>query len=251
MSIAQVNIAGVDVSSVFMEDLVAIFNETITLDKKMRVCVTPVNCITAAAKSDELKQLYNTADIVLCDGIPLKWAASFLGTPIKERITGLDLVPQYIAECNRRGYSMFFLGAKEGVAASLVQKIRSEFPNPKIAGYYSPPFANKFSVEENKKILALINEVKPNVLFVSLTAPKQDYWIAEHFDAIESNILIGVGGAFEVTAGLVPRAPVWMQKNGLEWLFRFLQEPRRLFRRYFIEAPVFFPLIIKQKLNKR
>jgi N-acetylglucosaminyldiphosphoundecaprenol N-acetyl-beta-D-mannosaminyltransferase len=94
-----------------------------------------------------------------------------------------------------------------------------------------------------------INAVKPNVLMVSLTAPKQDFWIAAHLDQLDVNIAIGLGGAFEVSAGLIQRAPVWMQKSGLEWLYRFLKEPKRLFNRYFIEAPLIFPIIWKQKIK--
>jgi N-acetylglucosaminyldiphosphoundecaprenol N-acetyl-beta-D-mannosaminyltransferase len=109
--------------------------------------------------------------------------------------------------------------------------------------------ADTFSDAENQKMIDLINNVKPNILWVSLTAPKQDFWIAAHLDQLDVNIAIGIGGAFEVAAGLIQRAPVWMQKAGLEWLFRFLKEPKRLFNRYFREAPLFFPIIIKQKMK--
>ena len=105
------------------------------------------------------------------------------------------------------------------------------------------------AIRTSRRRLSMINAVKPHVLWVSLTAPKQDYWIAEHFDKLDVNIAIGVGGAFEVTAGLIKRAPSWMQRSGLEWFYRFSQEPRRLFRRYFVEAPRFIPLIVMQKLN--
>jgi N-acetylglucosaminyldiphosphoundecaprenol N-acetyl-beta-D-mannosaminyltransferase len=142
----------------------------------------------------------------------------------------------------------FLLGAKEGVAQSLKEYFEKQYPQIKIGNVYSPPFAEKFSDYENQKMIQLINEYKPHILWVSLTAPKQDYWIYENFDKLNVNIAIGVGGAFEVSAGLIQRAPLWMQKNGLEWLYRFIKEPKRMFRRYFIEAPKFFPLIIKQKV---
>ena len=177
--------------------------------------------------------------------------SNFLGTPIKERITGLDLTPRYIAECVKHGYSMYFLEAKEGVAAQLAQDILSKYPAAKIAGYYSPPFADKFSDEENQKIIAEINAIQPDILLVSFTAPKQDYWIYDHFDQLNISIAIGVGGAFEVTAGLIERVPIFFQKNGLEWFYRFMKEPRRMFRRYFIDAPLFFPLVLKQKFKTK
>jgi len=135
------------------------------------------------------------------------------------------------------------------VAQSLKTKCETVYPGIKIVGVYTPPMADEFSIAENQKIMEMINAVKPNILWVSLTAPKQDFWIAAHIAKLDVNIAIGVGGAFEVSAGLIQRAPVWMQKAGLEWLYRFLKEPKRLFRRYFIEAPLFFPIILKQKMK--
>ena len=113
-----------------------------------------------------------------------------------------------------------------------------------------PPFMTTFTAEENNKMITAVNAASPDVLLVSLTAPKQDIWIANNKEALNATLLVGIGGAFEVMAGLAKRAPKWAQKVGLEWLYRFIQEPKRLFRRYFIEAPLFIPLIIKQKWGK-
>ncbi len=132
---------------------------------------------------------------------------------------------------------------------TLQQEFEKKYPNIKIVGNYSPPFAERFSDEENAKMIGMINKARPNVLWVSLTAPKQDFWIHEHFDKLDVNIAIGVGGAFEVAAGLIKRAPNWMQKSGMEWFYRFINEPKRLFRRYFIEAPEIFKYVVKQKLK--
>jgi N-acetylglucosaminyldiphosphoundecaprenol N-acetyl-beta-D-mannosaminyltransferase len=108
-----------------------------------------------------------------------------------------------------------------------------------------------FSTAENEEMIEAINAVKPDILLVSLTAPKQDIWIAENLAKLDTHLAIGIGGAFEVAAGMIQRAPLWMQKSGLEWFYRFLQEPKRMFKRYFVEAPVFIPLIIQQKFSKR
>ncbi len=247
----KVEITGVDISSISMQDLFSVLNHRIETAQKTRICVTPVNCLTAANKDKALKTIYNSADFVLCDGVPVVWASRFLGTPIKQRITGLDFLPMYIEECANKGYSMFFLGAKEGVSAQLAKVSTEKYPNIKITGVYCPPFAEKFSQEENDKMVAIVNAVKPDILWVSLTAPKQDFWIAEEFERLDVKIAIGVGGAFEVAAGLIDRAPVFYQKNGLEWFYRFIKEPKRLFRRYFIEAPAIIPLLLKQRLNKK
>lgn len=186
----------------------------------------------------------------LADGVPVVWASKLLGCPIAGRVTGLDLLPEFAKTAEEKGFTFFFLGAKDDVGAKLAEKLKEKHANLKIAGIYSPPFAEKFSEAEDSKIIEIINEAKPNVLWVSLTAPKQDYWIFRNFDRLDVNIAIGVGGAFEVTAGLIKRAPIWMQKYGLEWFYRFLQEPKRLFRRYFIEAPIFLPLVLLQRLNQ-
>jgi N-acetylglucosaminyldiphosphoundecaprenol N-acetyl-beta-D-mannosaminyltransferase len=144
---------------------------------------------------------------------------------------------------------LFFLGASPGVGNALKAKAELLNPSINIKGVYCPPFAAKFEKEENDKMMAAINTVKPDIVLVSLTAPKQDIWISENLEYLDTKIAIGIGGAFEVTAGLINRAPLWMQKAGLEWFYRFTQEPKRMFKRYFIEAPVFIPLVILQKIK--
>ena len=129
--------------------------------------------------------------------------------------------------------------------------MEANYPSVKIVGTFVPPFRAVFSDEENKQMIDAINAVKPDILLVSLTAPKQDIWIAENLSTLNTHLAIGIGGAFEVAAGMIKRAPMWMQKSGLEWLYRFLQEPKRMFKCYFVEAPVFIPLIIKQRFNTR
>ena len=247
----KVNIARVGISNTSTEDVIRIFNEVIEAGKKIRVCVTPANCIVWGHKNERLRNIYNEADLTLCDGVPVLWASKFLGTPVKERITGLDLLPKYIEECYIKEHSFFLLGAKPGVGEALAKKMTGKYPGIKIVGMYSPPFADAFSDAENAKMIQVINAAKPDVLWVSLTAPKQDYWIAEHLHELNVHIAIGVGGAFEVTAGLIKRAPGFMQKMGLEWLFRFLKEPKRLFRRYVVEAPAFLPLVFRQKFSRK
>jgi len=249
MNINRILINKTFISDIDLTNSIFCFNRVISNREKIRVCVLPVNCIVWANKNNYLNEIYNSSDLNLCDGVPLLWIAKFLGTPLSGRVTGLDLFPLYVEECYKKGFSFFLLGAKEGVGEYLKKIFEEKFPGIKIVGVYSPPFAEKFSDEENQKMINMINAVKPNVLWVSLTAPKQDIWIYEHFNQLDVNITIGVGGAFEVTAGLIKRSPKWMQKAGLEWFYRFLKEPRRLFRRYFIEAPKIFYLVLKQKFS--
>lgn len=244
-----VNILSVNISKKNLTETTDLLCEAIDAKQKKRLCVTPVNCVLWAYKNKQLREVYNTSDLNLADGVPLLWASKLLGNRIRGRVTGLDLLPAFAKTAGQKGYTFFLLGAKEGVGQALADSFKEQYPKLNIVGVYSPPFAEKFSEAENKKMIDMINAVKPNVLWVSLTAPKQDYWIHEHLEKLNVNIAIGVGGAFEVTAGLIKRAPAWMQKAGLEWFYRFLQEPRRLFKRYFVEAPVFVPLIMFQKLG--
>ncbi len=250
-SAKKINIAGTGISNITLEETIALFDKWITENEKKRICVTPVNCVVWANERQDLQNIYNSADLTLCDGVPLIWASHFLGNgKLRGRVTGLDLLPAFIENCYKKGFSMFFLGAAELTLKRLHQKLEKQYPGILISGSYSPPFAKKFSDEENQKILSMINKVKPDIVWVSLTAPKQDYWIDEFFSSLNAKIVIGIGGALDVMAGNINRAPIWMQKNGLEWFYRFYQEPRRLFRRYFLEAPRIIPLLIQQKFTK-
>lgn len=249
--IPKSNVAGVPISKYNLEDTLQLFCDFIDNAEKRRICVTPVNNIVWANQDKDLMHLYITSDMNLADGVPVVWASRFLNDPVGGRVTGLDVLPAFSEISARRGYISYFMGAKEGVAKLLADNLSARYPGLKVAGYYSPPFAKKFTDVENEKIISLINAAKPDILWVSLTSPKQDFWIDEHFHRLNIKIAIGVGAAFEVCSGVIDRSPVWMQRNGLEWFYRFLKEPRRLFRRYFVEAPVFFILIFQQKFSRR
>lgn len=254
MSKDRVNILNVEVSRYDLDETMTLFSNAIDNNQKLRVCVTPVNCVLWAYRDENLKRIYNSADLVTADGVPLLWASKFLGSSIKGRVTGLDLLPEFSKISAEKGYKFFFLGAAEGVATKLANRLINENPGLNVVGTYSPPFEDQFSESENNKMIEMINKSKADILWVSLTAPKQDYWIEEHFDRLNVSITIGVGAAFDVVAGNIKRSPKWMQKAGLEWLYRLIQEPRRLSKRYLVEAPQFIPLIVRQKwstLRKR
>lgn len=244
---SKVDIAGTGISNVTLEETVALFAAWIRTGQKKRVCVTPVNCVVWASEDAALRDIYNTADLTLCDGVPLIWASKWVGRrKLRGRVTGLDLLPLFTRHCYQQSFSMFFMGSSPETLGKLCEQLRSQYPGIRIAGAYSPPYAKKFSDAENEKIISLINTVRPDIVWVSLTAPKQDVWIHECFDRLHTHIAIGIGGALDVMAGKVSRAPGWMQRSGLEWLHRFLKEPKRLFRRYFIEAPKIVPLLWRQ-----
>lgn len=247
----KVDILGTGISLFNLSETLDKFEKVIKDDDKIRVSVTPVNCVLWAKDNQRLREIYNTADITTADGVPLVWASKVLGQPIKGRVTGLDLLPEFSRIAAAKDYTFYFLGAAEGVADKLKDKLETEYDGLTVLGTYSPPYKKHFNEEDNKEMINRINQVKPDVLWVSLSAPKQDYWIYENFDKLDVNIAIGVGAAFDVVAGNIPRAPEWMQDAGLEWFYRLLKEPKRLFKRYLIEAPKFIPLIGIQVFKER
>ncbi|MBM3443365.1 MAG: WecB/TagA/CpsF family glycosyltransferase [Bacteroidetes bacterium] len=247
----RVLIAGVGFNNVDRLELIGLLDDAHASGSKSQVCFVPANSVMAARKSAEVAHAYQQSEFVICDGVPVRWASLLLGTPLKERITGFDFFPQFIRQCANRKYSVFFLGAAPGIADELVRVYQQQFPDLDVRGVYCPPMTATFPYEENERMIQLINAAQPDVLFVSLTAPKQDAWIRQHWDRLHVKIAMGVGAAFSSEIGRIRRAPQWMQSAGLEWLYRFLQEPRRLFRRYFIEAPPFIGLVIRQRLFQK
>jgi len=242
----KVRILQTDVSRYNLSETMEQMSSAIEKGSRLRIAVTPVNCLLWARKNSELNEIYNSADIVTADGVPVVWASRLLSSPIKGRVTGLDLLPAFSEISARKKFSFFFLGAAEGVAEKLAEKLKRSYPGLNIAGTWSPPFREQFTEEENREMIERINRSRADVLWVSLTAPKQDLWIAKYFDKLDVSVAIGVGAAFDVVAGNISRAPGWMQRYGLEWLYRLLKEPGRLSKRYLFEAPQFIPLIIKQ-----
>jgi N-acetylglucosaminyldiphosphoundecaprenol N-acetyl-beta-D-mannosaminyltransferase len=218
--------------------------------KHFVVCMT-ANSFIYARRDLRLRSLYNSASLALADGLPVVWASKILGKPVPGRAAGPDLLLAISEVAARRGYSFYFLGGKIGIAARLAERLARENPGLKVVGHYSPPFCERFNEALNDRIIAKINAVKPDLLWVGLGSPKQERWIAENLDRLSVRVAVGVGAAFEMYGGTVGRAPLWMQRSGLEWFYRFLKEPRRLFRRYFLEAPPFIPLVILQRLGQR
>lgn len=245
----KVRILQTGVSRYNLSETIKEMSRAIEEKRKLRIAVTPVNCLLWARQNRDLNSIYNSADIVTADGVPVVWASKLLSEPIRGRVTGLDLLPGFSEIAAQNGYSFFFLGAAEGVADQLAEKLKTAYPALMIAGTWSPPFRERFSDKENREMVDRINRSGADVLWVSLTAPKQDFWIARHFDELNVSVAIGVGAAFDVVAGNVSRSPLWMQQYGLEWLYRLWKEPGRLWKRYLIEAPQFIPLILKQYLK--
>jgi len=178
-------------------------------------------------RDPELRRIYNASGMTTPDGMPLVWLSRLHGYHHVDRVYGPDLMLALCERSVKRGYRHFFYGGAEGVPEHLAARLQSRFPGLIVAGTYSPPF-RPLRPEEDEQIVQLINETSPDIVWVGLGSPKQERWMAEHIDRLTAPVLIGVGAAFDFHTGRKPQAPRWMQRSGLEWLFRLLTEPRRL-----------------------
>jgi N-acetylglucosaminyldiphosphoundecaprenol N-acetyl-beta-D-mannosaminyltransferase len=204
-----------------------------------------VDFLVQSTEDIELRRILLEAHMVVCDGTPLVWASHLLGNPLPERVAGADLVPLLIRVAAEKKYRLFFLGSTPESVGRAVNRLQAKHPELIIAGYYSPPF-NKLLDMDHEEIRKRILEAKPDLLFVCFGCPKQEKWIAMHYRSLGVPLAAGVGATIDFLAGQVKRAPIWMQRIGTEWIYRLLQEPRRLFRRYLKDLWVFSWAILGQ-----
>lgn len=205
-------------------------------DEGKHYVVTPnVDHVVKIEKDLELRKIYENADLILTDGTPLMWIAESLGAPIKEKITGADMFPKVCEMAAETGYTMFFLGAGPGAAERAKERLEKKYPGLSVVGTYSPPMDFEKNKKEVDKTIKIINEKCPQILVVGLGCPKQEKFIYKYLDRMNIHVALPFGAAIDFEAGIVKRAPLWMRKIGMEWFFRFLQEPGRLFVRYFID----------------
>jgi N-acetylglucosaminyldiphosphoundecaprenol N-acetyl-beta-D-mannosaminyltransferase len=214
--------------------------------------VTPnVNHVCLCYRNPVFKEAYQRAFLALPDGIPILWASRLLGVPLKVKLSGSDMVPRLCAFAAEQGYSVFFLGGAPGTADRSAEIMKERHPALKVAGTYCPPFGFEKDPAQLAETLAAVREAAPVFCFVALGSPKQELFMANHHEQLGAQVSIGIGAAFDFISGRVKRAPVWMQHAGLEWLWRLLQEPRRLWRRYLVEDLVFFKILWRELRDQR
>jgi N-acetylglucosaminyldiphosphoundecaprenol N-acetyl-beta-D-mannosaminyltransferase len=230
----QVAILGAFIDRVTLNEAVQRVQEFAASGTSHQIITVNVDFVRLAQVNTEFRAVINRSDLAIADGMPLVWASGWLGDRLPERVTGVELVDRCCSLAAREGYRIFLLGGEDGVAQGAAEVLRSRHEGIQIVGAYSPP-VGPFSEEEDRKMVDMIREAKPHMLFVAFGAPKQDLWIARHQEEIGVPVAIGVGGVFNFLTGRVSRAPLWMQERGLEWLFRVMCEPRRLWRRYFVQ----------------
>lgn len=243
------NLFGIHIHNIDYKDLLHFVDTTITNQEKKYIVTCNVDHIMQLQSDEEFLKVYNNAGLVTADGMPLIWASKLLKKPLKTKVSGSDIIPELGKEFEKKQYKMFFLGAGEGVALKAAKQLKKQFPNMKIVGCYSPPFGFEKDKIENEKIINMLKESKADILFVGLGAPKQEKWIYNNYETYNIPISIGVGATFDFLSGNVKRAPLIMQKLGLEWLWRLGQEPKRLWKRYLLQDTKFFFLFVKELLR--
>lgn len=197
------------------------------------------------AKTDSLfRKALKESDVLLPDGFSVVWAYWILTGRRIKKIAGADIYFYLLKRANDQDQRVFFLGASEETLSLILKRIKNEYPRVK-AGFYSPPFKNKFSDVENKFMISKVNYFRPDVLFVGMTAPKQEKWVYQHKDSVKAGIICSVGAVFDFYAGTVSRPSSFWIKCNMEWFIRFVKEPRRLWKRYFIYSPLFFVDVLK------
>lgn len=237
------------IDNLTMEEALERISELIQEDKNAYVVTPNVDHIVQLEKDKELMALYKDADLILTDGKPLLWIAKWYKTPIKEKVSGSDLFPLLCEMAADKGYKMFFLGAAEGVAAEAAKKLSAKYKGLSVVGTYSPPMGFEKDMDEIKKISNMINDVKPHILIVGLGCPKQEKFIYNYRYELNVPISLGLGASLDFEAGNVKRAPKWMRNCGLEWFYRIIQEPKRMFKRYIVDDLKIFKLAWKYRKN--
>ena len=214
------------------------------------ICVTNVNSVVEAQKDAYLKTITNNADLSVCDGMPLVWLAKRKGFILPERVYGFALMDLLLSESQKLRLSHYLYGSTPEVLRKLTANIKSKYPRINIAGSYSPPF-RELTAQEKDSIITLINSSGADIVWVGLGYPKQEVWMYEFKDKIKCPVLAGVGAAFDFYSGNKKKAPLWMQQAGLEWFFRLLCEPRRLWKRYLVNNSLFIYMLAKNFLRRR
>ena len=238
----RVVLFGVPIDNLTLEETLDRIEEMIRSGTTHQHVVVNVDKIIKLQSDPELHAAILDCDLINADGQPIVWASRLLQEPLKERVTGIDLFEALVCRCAVRGFRPYLLGAKQEVVERVAEILKAKHPNLHLAGLRS----GYWSEDEEPEVVAAIKAARPDVLFVAMSSPKKEIFLRKWKDELRVPFVMGVGGTFDVVAGLVKRAPVWMQRCGLEWFYRLGQEPRRLWRRYLVEDVAFFRLFFRE-----
>lgn len=242
----RINIFGTTIDNILLDELFEKIDYLIKENKKGYVVTPNVDHLVKLKKNKYFNAIYEDAYLRLNDSVIIKRAAFLLGEKMAPKLSGSDLLPIISEYASQKNYSLYFLGGKEGVAKKAAQNLKEKYPTLNVIDCYSPPFGFENDTKEIGKIISQINTCSPNILFIGLGAPKQEIFAYEGIDQLNVNAIFCTGAAFDFQAGNVKRAPIIFQKLGLEWFYRFIKEPKRLFKRYFVDDLKFFKIFLKE-----
>ena len=246
--IPQINILNTTIHNLSMKETLALVSRAISANNQLHHVVVNAGKIVAMQKDDALRKSVNESDIINADGQAVVWAAKFLRKPLKERVAGIDLMENLVELAHKQDHKIFLLGAKEEVVQKVSEIYQEKYSTNLIAGYRN----GYFTREDEPEIAQQIANSGAQMLFVAITSPIKENFLYNHRELLKDvPFVMGVGGSFDVVSGLTKRAPVWMQNAGLEWFYRFLQEPKRMWKRYLVGNSTFIWLVLKEKFSKK
>ena len=239
----KVKLFNIEIDALSMSQTLDIVEDAVANDKHIHHTVVNAGKIVLMQEDKELEKSVNEADLINADGQAVVWASKMLGSPLPERVSGIDLMEKLVKRSFEKGYRCYFLGAEEDVVSNLITLYKKKYSNNVIAGYRN----GYFKKSDEKRIAKVISQSNANILFVAITSPKKEIFLNTYKKELKNiNFIMGVGGSFDVIAGKVNRAPKWMQDIGFEWLYRVIQEPRRMFMRYLVGNTKFIYLVLKE-----
>jgi len=235
------------INNATMQEAIDAIEKMIKADKKSYVVAVNVDVVMKIEDDKYLKRIVDCADMALADGKPLVWISRLYGKPLKAKVSGSDLVPLLCRVAAEKGYRLFIIGGKDGIAARAKSKLEGRFSKIQIVGTYAPPFGFEKDKQELNRINKMISDAHPDLLIACFGCPKQEKWIYENIGKYDARVSICAGATVDFLAGNVKRAPHWMSEHGLEWFYRFLQEPKRMFKRYFVNDVKIMGLVKKYR----
>lgn len=245
MTIAhRISLFDVPVDVLTMDETVMRIREWVEIGGPHQHVVLNAAKVVELQRSPDLAEVVRGCDLVSPDGVSVVWASRLLGRPLPERVNGTDLMERLVATAAVDGRMVFFLGARPEVVAKTVQVFQARHPSLKVAGYHHGYWT------DDAKIIGLIRDARPDYLFVGIPSPRKEFWLSANLERLGVPFAMGVGGSFDVIAGVHRRAPHWACEHGLEWLWRLVQEPRRMWRRYLIGNSLFVALLLRERLRR-
>ena len=234
---------GVRIDPLTMDETVDAVEKFVIEQRPLHLMGVNADKINQCQSDEVIKKIVNDSEIINADGASVVLASRFLGYQVPERVAGIDLMQRLLKLADEKSYSVYFFGSKEEVLQDMLKNFKEEYPKLRVAGYRN----GYFSEEDEQDIQEDIREKNPDFVFVGITSPKKEYIIQKFMDNRVNSIFMGVGGSFDVLSGHIKRAPLWMQKSNLEWLFRVANEPKRLFKRYFVGNVTFIKRVLDEK----